>query len=588
MKVSPLIRYRIPLTIATLVTGVLVIACQSNPQVQPSPSPIQLPTQSGVLPATTATAERRIPVRRSGSQPYAPYLDLLLLRASSEPTSLQMPAAIEATLVGREIISVTLVAGRYETGEEKRLVSSLPVRGGGLGELNEEGWPDGIHELSYVWQTEGDYLSDDSTGDFVLLQELDPAKDLWIARGRYRPSDSQRFESVELRIDRGSGEVLGIFAQHSSKAIRVESGAEFQVLDNYLDNSGNTTSRPGKILKFDEMGKLAFRRAPLPAGNYFLSFMASSITGSAATVTVDYLVGNENLLPGKRAYFQPEYGYQFLYPEDWSGFETSDDPVLSINVVPTLTLQIAIDPFLGVAGRGAGQSAILHSLGEVEVLYEDHFEMGLYGGLRTVYGYESSNGLRTGVLLTFSYDGTDYVLDVDGPTEDEQQILSAARSLIDSWIWRSFPETRGDHPWRLITIDDYRLYVPANYQYDLLNNGWQRLSDNQLNAFLAYRLDGQSNSSPESKLLYWETVASRDVNDFYRSDIYEQQLAGVPWLRIDFQYDSKDLGEIWGAIMSWASDSGELIAWMEAPAADFMRLEEEQLSLMLANLVRRQ
>jgi len=580
------IRSGIPLTLATLVTCVLAIACQNRPQAPPAPT--QVPTQNIVLPSATATAEMRIPARRNGNQPYTPYINLSLLRASSEPASLQMPAAVEAILVGREIISVTLLAGRYETGEEKRLVSSLPIPGGGLGEPNEDGWADGIHELSYVWQTEGDYLSDDTSGDFVLLEEFDPEKDLWIARGHFRTSDLRQFENVELLINRGSGAVFGIVNQQNGESIQVESGAEFQILDYYLDNSGVTTSRPGKILKFDEMDQLALRRTPLPAGDYFLSYLASSASGSTATVTVDYLVGNENLLPGKRAYFQSEYGYQFLYPEEWSGLETPDGPVLSINVVPTMTLQIAIDPLLGEGGRGAGQSAILHSLGDVEVLYEDHFEMGLYGGLRTVYGYESSSGLRTGVLLTFSYDGSDYILDVDGPLEDERLVTSAARSLIDSWIWRSLPDATTDHPWSPITIDDFQLYVPANYQYELLNNGWQRLSDNQLNAFLAYRLDDQSNSSQDSRLFYWEGVASRDVTNYFRSDNYEQQLAGMAWRRIDFQYDSKDLGEIWGAIMSSASDSGEFIAWMEAPAADFMRLEEEHFSLLLANLSRRQ
>jgi len=562
-----------------------MIACRESPQPNESNSvetgtPLSIGTPGAVL-----TEMPRIPGRRDAGNPLTQVLDLDMVRTSNEPTSLQMPALIEAIVAGRNINSIVVVAGRHEADGSRRLVTFEPVAPGFTEQVWPIQWSDGIHDLSYVWYTEGDYLSDGTTGEFVLLWQIEPGNNLKTINGRFRRSGDSDISDAVLMVDTSTGLASELMDAKTGEVIVPEPGDHFQLIDLLLDDSGTTITAPGANLTFEELAQLKYERRTLPQGDYFLGFTIEGGAGNGDSVFANFTVSNENLLPDLRAYLQPEYGYQFLYPLDWDEFLVSGQEAIVGDNSETIKLQIVNDSNLDRISTSMIKEEVLSSFGDIQVLYEDQVQIGSSGGLRTAYGYESPAGPHTGLFVSFGHDGREYIIDVDGPSAEEATVLKVMETLVDSWIWRPILEDNQVTEWKSFDIDGYQVDLPTDLQHNLLKNGWHRFSDNKEDSFFAIRIEPQEGGDLDARVTRWLEVAGRDLDSFINSDVYEHQFSGKGWQRVDFQYNDDESGEIWGAILATESGGDHLVAWFEAPKADYIQMEENFVMLSLADLL---
>jgi len=536
-------------------------------------------------PGAILTEMPKMSGRRDGGEPLLQVLDLVMERASDEPTSLQMPALIEATVVGRDINSIAVVAGRYEVDGTKRLVTFEPVELDSAKKVWPIQWADGIHELSYVWYTEGDFLSDGDMGDFVLLWQIEPDSNLRTINGRFRRSDDSDFMDSVLVVDILSGQASELLDTKTGKAILPGPGDQFQVIDLLLDDLGAIVTSPGVNLTFGESAELMFERKTLSRGDYFLGFITEGGAGNADSAYANFTVSNENLLPDLRAYLQPEHGYQFLYPLAWSNIADSGQGVLIVDNEENIELQVVVDTNPDQISASSIKKQAMNNLGNIQVLYEDQVQIGSLAGLRTIYGYQSPAGPHTGLFVGFEHDGREYIVDVDGSSSVETTILNVMETIIDSWIWRPIPAENQVDSWKSIDIDGYQIAVPDDLQHALLKNGWHRFSENGGNTFFAIQIESQEDGDLDARMAHWLEVAGRNIGSFIGSNIYEYEFSDRPWLRFDFQYDDEESGERWGAILSAELGGNHIIAWFEAPEADFIQMEENLVTLTLADLL---
>jgi hypothetical protein len=564
---------------------VFMIACRGAPQPDASNSSETGTPQSNATPGAVQTEMTKMPRRRDGGNSLTQVLDLDMIRKTDESTSLQMPAVIEAIVAGRNINSVAVIAGRHEADGGRRLVTYELVEPDSAEQLLPIQWPDGIHDLSFIWYTEGDYLSDGTTGDYVLPWQIEPGSNLKTINGRFRRSEDSVFKDSVLMVDTSTGLASELLDTKTGEVIVPEPGAQFQIIDLFLDDSGATITAPGAILTFGEMAQLAYERRTLPQGDYFLGFTTEGGAGIGDSVFANFTVSNEYLLPDLRAYLQPEFGYQFLYPLDWREIIVSGQGVLIGGNSETIKLQIVNDSNLDQVSTSMIKEEVLSSFGEIQVLYEDQVQIGSSGGLRTAYGYESPAGPHTGIFLSFGHDGREYMVDVDGPSAEEATVLEVMGTLIDSWIWRPILDNIQVTEWKSFDIDGYKVNIPTDLRHNLLRNGWHRFSDGSEDSFFAIRIEAQKSGDIDSQTAHWLEVAGRDLGSFISSDIYEHQFSGKGWQRVDFQYNDDELGEIWGAILATESGGDHLIAWFEAPEADYIQMEEKFVMLSLADLL---
>ncbi|HUS93696.1 MAG TPA: hypothetical protein VMZ24_00795 [Patescibacteria group bacterium] len=573
------------LVLLFLLLCLYISACRDNPQPDASNSADIGTSPSTLEPVMVLPEVPKMPARRDTDNPLPQILDLNMVTASSEPTSLQMPALIEVIVAGRDINSIAVVAGRHENEEGRRLVTYEPVGPATAEQVWPFQWPDGIHDISYVWYTEGDYLSDGNTGDFVLLWQIEPGSNLKSTNGQFRRSGDSDFMDSVLMVDMYSGLATELLDAKTGKVIVPRSGDQFQITNLLLDDTGATINAPGAILTFGESAQLQYERKSLPQGDYFLGVITEGGPGNADSIYANYSVSNENLLPGLRAYLQPDHGFQLLYPLKWSEFSTSGRGVLASDNTETLTMQIAVDRNSNHTSPSAVNIEVLRTFGDVQVLYEDQVQIGPSTGVRTAYGYESPTGPRTGVLLSIGHDVWEYIIDVDGPSTEEATILNVIDMVIDSWIWRPMEEKYQAIEWKDYEIDGYRVAIPAYLQYNLLGNGWHRFSDNYGGGFFAIRIEPQEGEDLPDQLAHWLEVAGRDIDGFINSEIYDFQFSGMRWLRVDFQYTDDESGELWGAILATESGEDHVVAWFEAPEADYFHWEENLVTLSLADLL---
>jgi hypothetical protein len=179
-----------------------------------------------------------------------------------------------------------------------------------------------------------------------------------------------------------------------------------------------------------------------------------------------------------------------------------------------------------------------------------------------------------------------FVVDLDGPSSEEASTLGIAERLIGDWIWRSYKNHLLENQWQKIAIGEHELHVPTKFRYDQMDNGWHRISDANENKFYAFRIVKSELGKLEEEAAYWTDVARRNTRDFNLSNPYKVQYLNQEWLRIDFRYQSDELGEIWGAIMMLRSGEDTLVGWYESPKEVFNSFEEQQVMIGMADLVK--
>jgi hypothetical protein len=335
-------------------------------------------------------------------------------------------------------------------------------------------------------------------------------------------------------------------------------------------------------LSNDGAGGLSYERRPFPDGNYFFGLFAENETGDVSSDLIEFTVGNNNLRSGFRAHFDPDAGYQFLYPTDWIEPKVTGNLIASRNISDTLRLTISTISDDSNKPISDLKAQVLNAFGPVQILYEDTAPIGEAGSLWTAYGYESADGPRSGVFLVFVQNGLSFILDVDGPSASESEVIETIDWLSDSWVTR--PATTAQNPgeWSSSRNREYILDSPATFRYSELTNGWHRFRADDDKTFIAFRLDDAQNGRILDRIRHWLGVSAQNVTDFAFSEIYTLDLAGTNWLRQEFSYLDENGAEIYGSLMAARVDGKLAYFWAEAPIESFDAFDSEILLISLA------
>jgi clostripain len=508
----------------------------------------------------------------------------------TDSIGVQNPAYLEFEIIGRDIESVALVGGRYEEDGRSRMLEydyliPEPTHLPDGSQVVE--WRDGVHEDFFVWESLATFLHDlDGNGDFAVMWPMEAGGSHFAVQGRYRRAEESEYLDASVVFDLAAGQATGVWGLQGEAAAELmpEPGDEFQLYSYYRLPNGEMQKEPGDSLFFDDAGLVYFDWRPLPDGDYFLGFVAENVAGNAAEAITDLVIDNSHNQPGLSAYLDPYLGFQFLYPQTWHA-PIYDGPLLyATNISGTTQLRITLYPNLERGTDAATlQTDALNQFGPVDLLYPtETMAIGGTRGLRTIYGYvKDGTGPRTGIFFTLVKDNVGYVVDFDGPLEDEASTLSAANALLDSWQFR--PARFGMQPgdWATIELEAFSVAQPTDFAYQEVN-GWQRFSSDRF-TFVALRTQPSTSDAAEA-LAALIRDAGRGVNEFEAGDPFRYALAGNVWLRSEFGYQTADGGEIWGFIMVRNEEDTEIVAWSEAPSSKYNSLESDIFLTMIADM----
>jgi len=542
----------------------------------------------------------------SGDQPFAGWHRLLarsyqaaaattalpqlrVARAGEGPASVRQPAYLAAEIAGRDVAALSFVAGLPGGDGRLRLVAhdllvpeAAQIPGGPL-----HRWQEGIHQPKVVWETTAAYLTDGENGNFVVLWPTTYGDERRAVRGRYRRSGAEAWVEATLIVGQASGEAEAVWTfgdGDAPSALRrrpLRRGDAFQPYDVYLGAEGELLFEPSVALTFNE-GPLLLQRRPLPGGDVRLGVLAETVAGTRFAAFADLAVDNGGQAPGAVAYLDPEDGFQFLYPAGWSAPALRDGTLRAGDEARDTTLTVSRFPDLDDGAATELKAETISLFGAVDVLYEETVFIGETNGLLTAYGYESAGGARTGIFFTFVHEGVGYVVDVDGPAEEEAATIAIVDRLIESWTFRPFTVERLPDRWRELEAGPFTVAAPQGVTYELLDNGWQRFSGGD--HFISLRRDPTSGATRHGVLDRWLSVASRGVDQFAAADPRRLALAGRLWSRADFQYQGRE-GTVRGFVMATVVGGEEIVAWAEAPVAAFDDLENTLFLLLLAHAV---
>lgn len=472
------------------------------------------------------------------------------------------------------------MAGRQEESGDRRLLlydEQEPTLNSG----GSDGWPDGVHELVQLWYSLGDYLTDDDNGDFVLLRDSNLGANIRAVDGRYRSAGQDEYTEVILIVDSETGRSTGLIESTSGSAISPQPGDEFQIANVQLLEDMTFAQSPGVSLLFNQDGQIRYEKRPLPGGTYFLGISSETVSGIIDTDLRELTVGNENLRAGLRAHYDPEKKFQFLYPVTLMEMTEEDDRLTTQNISGTLILSITNYPESYQKPVDELKSDVLRTFGNVQILYEDTAPLGSTGALWTAYGYEAADGSHTGVLLVFYQNQLAYVVDVDGRSDEEEKMLETVKILSESWVFRPGVEGQMAGNWQPVMVNEFKVWVPTEYQYTKMANEWHKFSKEDGLTFFSLRSEPAEGGRILDRMRQWLEIAAREVDDFAYSDFYTLDIADNSWVRLDFTYNQGEGTEIVGGIM--ASRVGEelLFAWAEAPVEFYDTFEREEYFLSL-------
>lgn len=369
---------------------------------------------------------------------------LNIVNTLSNQAGIQNPVYMDVEITGQDIQNVILVSGRYENGLQHLLQydflipepTTLPD-----GSLLYE-WRDELHKDFFVWQTDSTYLYDaNGNGDFAVMFPTEYNSPLYTIQGRYRRANSDTFFDANLVFDTQQGVLSGVWTYQSDdrsapNELFPEPGDQFQIYNLLMDAQGNVTAEPGTTVTFDNNKQVYYAWQTLPSGNYFLGFVATSISGEATNDFRDFQVNNDNLLPGYRAYLDPYLGFQFLHPDTWFVPSYSNGRLYATDGSGNTVMNVYLYPNVGGATADSLKQQMLAAFGNPTLAFENNVTIGGEAATGSVYTYDAGSGAHTGFLLTFLHNGVGYVIDIDGPAANEEANSQMVATLIDSWVFQ--------------------------------------------------------------------------------------------------------------------------------------------------------
>ncbi|MBP6015514.1 MAG: hypothetical protein KA586_02255 [Candidatus Promineofilum sp.] len=492
--------------------------------------------------------------------------------------NISTPALLRSRLVGERLQEVALVADQ-EAADGRRVLrqyetiqpAPMTLPGGTAASM----WADGQHESLIVWDATAGFVADGSgAGDFAAFQPVDFSSigPQLALPGTFRFGEGQAgFEATAVfQPEDPALRRMWAVAQPNSGArligeVPPAPGDRFQAALIFSGADGRLSAEPGITLTFDSASAIYRTTRALPGGNYAVGLRATAV-GQLPVVVMQPLV----IDPGPegqafRAFVDVERNSQFLYPADWLPPITQNGIAYTANISNTTQLQVRYYPDWS-ADLPALQAEVLGTFGDVSVLLQESVQVSTetpVEAVRTAYGYDSADqGARTGMFLTFLKDGTGYVVDLDGPREQETSTVAIMDTIAATWQFLSPRLGFGPEPQAVLNVADYRLQYPSDFAYQAYNNWHRFAADPQ--TFVAVRIQSAGRTPAEAMAGLLQTAAE-GVAGFSADEPRRFFYAGHVWERNDFHYTDPAGSLVAGLLLSRQEGSTEIAVWAEGP-----------------------
>jgi hypothetical protein len=549
------------------------------PTIEPTARPIEV--EPSPEPTITSIPSDRHP--ESGNEALSS-TSLFSQLIDDYQVSLEYPAIIDVEIAGRGILGVDRLV--MKKGEDRYLVLLREdFSPNHVGQSESGSWSEGIYEFKEIWTPEAFYLTNGTDGDFVTVQRPQGEEKITIA-AKYRESESGILRDVYLVYDGPGDRPSTVRDQESDRSIRLTSGSEIQVWNSYISPSMELVEEPIINLTPDDAGRLVLEKRPLPAGEYAIAYRAQTESSDKWSELINIEISETVFSPDLAVWVFPAEGIQFKLPVGWAEPDLEGGRIWASDPLGQIEMSLTIHPDIGLNGPEELRSLALQYFGPVSVLYQDQTAAGGWGALRSVYAYDAEDGSHTGVFLTLVRDGVGYVLDLDSAGVDESELQSLADTIMGGWRFRSSGLSGAHGKWIKVDSGDLLYYKPVDYIQENLENSWNRAVSRDGRSFLALRSDPTGQASLLLQLDRWRQVAAFKVTDFKSSELYNYEIGGLNWHRLDFEYQGADGQSSAGFLMGSSGIGRQTFVWAEAPGEDYDSFFNDVFRLMISSIDR--
>ena len=499
-------------------------------------------------------------------------------RGARDTINIGRPGLLRSQVIGRQMTEIALVADQ-EAADGRRVLrqyeiiqpAAITMPGGTSASV----WRDGFHESLIVWDATAGFLADSAgAGDFATFQPVNFSSigHQFATRGLLLHGGETAGTEVTAIFDEAGPGQRRLWAVGSASSgarligeVPAAAGDTFQSVVTIAGTDGSLAYEPGAALIFDPVPAIYRTTRALPGGNYAVGLGVESFGNNPVSATQPLVINEENLVTGFRAFVDAGNDVQFLYPANWLPPVSQEGITYTSNISSTAQLQVRYYPGW-TSDLTALQNEVLGTFGEVSVVLQEPVQVGAespVAGVRTAYGYDSADqGARTGTFITFLKDGVGYVIDLDGPREQEASTLAAMDTIAATWEFLPQRLGFGPEPWSVLNVADFRMKYPSAFAYQEFNN-WHRFAADP-STFVAARIQPAGRTPAEAMAGLLQTAAE-GVSGFTADEPERFFYAGYVWERNDFHYTDANGNIVAGLLLSRQEGDTEIAVWAEAP-----------------------
>ena len=152
------------------------------------------------------------------------------------------------------------------------------------------------------------------------------------------------------------------------------------------------------------------------------------------------------------------------------------------------------------------------------------------------------------------------------------------------WTFRPAASKNRLGGWVRENVGGLEVAVPADFGQATLDNGWQRFSAQNIDAFVAIRMEAGRVGELGQRQRHWLDVAGASADDFVSTEPYEIERADQRWLRSDYAYTDLMGNVVAGSFAGKSIEDQLIFIWSEAPATTFEALDHDVFDVVAADV----
>lgn len=306
-------------------------------------------------------------------------------------------------------------------------------------------YPEGFSENEFRWNVEMPLISDGKNEVETLLINV-PGSDEVIVEGLYiwrdgREADAYLVFDTASRTFQSAWGVEQAEEGQATSEVRPQRGDRFEPYWQFLNEAGELEYYlSGTQLVFGDE-PFTFEYIPALTGDYELTMWVQDMAGNISVDSITFAIDNEGLDTSYRGFKDVGYGFNFLFPWNWSDpsvIENEDGSFTLTTSDPNGEFYIIVDTYVVENVDDIAATALdnLESFG-ADYSEPEPYDLGDASAVLIPYSYEGDDGPRVGmqVAIYAPINGYGYIFDFDAPQTMADQLEDVLTLLLDSIVF---------------------------------------------------------------------------------------------------------------------------------------------------------